>query len=333
MSFGFEFGGSSDVPYVPAALMKQPKLPDGVAVAQLSEKDGEVFTLDFNAHRHHYCPEPTIELDPPTASPTKCPVPEFDMDGTYAMLGVLSPQECRQIIDLTERIGYKPTCIAGIAAQDHTLRGPDKVVWCADQRLVDAMFERCRHLLPPSVLDDRPLLGICPRFRCLRYKANQHQLGPHRDRGLYPMSQVDEDGELRYDILKDGSRSYMSFLIYLNEDFEGGETFFYAAPAPEEGDGVNEAKASAVNDTPKEDEKAHSKEEPSTTYSVGDIVDAIWSGDDDWYEATVLSVGAEELYTVRFNDDDQVRANGRVTCLKKNFTLSQCELGRGGHPS
>ena len=116
-------------------------------------------------------------------------MPGFDMDGTYAMLNVLSRAECEQIIAVTEAIGYNPTCIAGIAAQDGTLRGPDKVVWCADQYLVDRIFERCRHLLPQAVslppdFGERKLRGLSPRFRCLRYKVNQHQLGPHRDRGM-----------------------------------------------------------------------------------------------------------------------------------------------------
>lgn len=162
-----------------------------VAVAPLSGKDGDVFSLDFNAHKHHYCTRPYVNIRPPQQAPTVVNVPDFEMDGTYAMLNVLHPDECRQIIELTEKIGYQPTCIAGIAAQQHTLKGPDKVVWCADQPLVDSIFERCRALLPQSVLEDqRPLRGLSPRFRCLRYRVGQHQLGPHRDRGLYPMSQV-----------------------------------------------------------------------------------------------------------------------------------------------
>ena len=44
------------------------------------------------------------------------------------------------------------------------------------------------------------------------------------------MSGCDEDGELRYDIKKDGTASRMSCLIYLNDDFEGGETVFYTPP-------------------------------------------------------------------------------------------------------
>ena len=223
------------------------------------------------------------------------------------MLNVLSPSECRQIIDLTESIGYRRTCIAGIAAQDKALRGPDKVVWCADQHLVDAIFERCKSLLPPSVLpDERPLVGICPRFRCLRYKTNQHQLGPHRDRGLYPLSQVDEDGELRYDILKDGSRSYMSFLIYLNEEFEGGETFFYQ--------NNNENKNNEpVPDRDQTTDRVETNQERTGNqrFSKGDRVRAVWSGDDDWYEAEVLAVNLDDngsfaSYDVRFTDDDQV---------------------------
>ena len=159
-------------------------------VAPLSEKDGEVFSLDFNAHKHWYCPRPCVQLSAPSVAPVVERVSGFDMDGTYAMLNVLSEHECEQIIRLTEQAGYKQTCIAGIAAQDDGLRGPDKVVWCADQHLVDAIFERCRSLLPAEVVPSRDatplaLRGLSPRFRCLRYKKGQHQLGPHRDRGLY----------------------------------------------------------------------------------------------------------------------------------------------------
>jgi len=270
------------------------EVDDLLAVAPLSEKDGEVFSLDFNAHKHHFCKKPLVEIRPPEGIPQVLRVKDFDMDGTYALLNVLSEEECKQIIALTERLGYKQTCVAGIAAQDQSLRGPDKVVWCADQRLVDSIFERCRPFLPPHVLDGRPLKAISPRFRCLRYRVGQHQLGPHKDRGLYPLSQVDEDGELRYDVAQDGSLSFMSFLIYLNEDFEGGETFFYAEP-----------------EKPEVDDEAPSEPDRPNKFVAGDIVSAVWSGDDDWYEATITAVHIDEdgdvTYDVRFNDDYQVR--------------------------
>ena len=88
----------------------------------------------------------------------------------------------------------------------------------------------------------------------------------------------------------------MSFLIYLNEDFEGGETFFYAEDSVPEEKG-EEAKADEL------------KGSRPNQFAVGDVVTAIWSGDDDWYEATVLNVHIDEdgdvSYDVQFNDDEQ----------------------------
>jgi hypothetical protein len=302
---------------------------DDLAVAPLSEKDGEVFSLDFNTQKHHFCRRPCVQLQPSAEPPRVESVPGFAMDGTYAILNVLSREECQQIIALTERMGYEATCIAGIAAQDKALHGPDKVVWCADQALVDTVFERCRPLLPQElvlrlerkhgaeeggageggcdkeeddeyIVERRLLKTLSPRFRCLRYREGEHQLGPHRDRGLYPLSQVDSDGELRYDVAGDGSRSYMSFLIYLNEAFDGGETFFYAEDDAPPGDDSAAAGASAPA--------------AASTFAVGSTVSAVWFGDDDWYDAVVAEVHVDEdgdvTYDVEFTQDGVVSLVG-----------------------
>ena len=115
----------------------------------------------------------------------------------------------------------------------------------------------------------------------------------------------------------------MSFLIYLNEGFEGGETFFYAEPKAEE----ENVEAGSANGTGNGNgngngngtgEGGQGAKPRKNKFQKGDIVSAIWSGDDDWYEATILQVHLDEdgdvSYDVRFNDDDQVGARALQPC-------------------
>ena len=73
---------------------------------------------------------------------------------------------------------------------------------------------------------------------------------------MYPLSFVDADGELRYNVNQDGQLSKMSLLIYLNEGFAGGETTFFTTEerererregdSEEEGEGEREREKDVV---------------------------------------------------------------------------------------
>ncbi|KAI8850134.1 hypothetical protein BC829DRAFT_425201 [Chytridium lagenaria] len=68
---------------------------------------------------------------------------------------------------------------------------------------------------------ERKYVGINPRWRVYRYVPG-HVYRPHID-GAWPKSGVDpESGEYIYDASGGTTWSRMTFLIYLNQNFEGG---------------------------------------------------------------------------------------------------------------
>jgi hypothetical protein len=155
---------------------------------------------------------------------------------------VLTPTECNQFIDATTQLGYR---------LDHPLSldtptGIDSCEWMVDHSIANILFTRVQSYLPPTLTipgkrgggggdgklpphqqnHDRVvhLHGINPRWRCFRY-GQDCVYRPHLD-GSWPQCFVDEEGY--YQCPKQSAiKSYLTFLIYLNENFEGGETRFY----------------------------------------------------------------------------------------------------------
>ena len=110
---------------------------------------------------------------------------------------VLSPEACRLVIRRLESRGFSPS---------HTdyppsYRTNERLVF-DDPQLADLLYSRVRRFLPSSV-------RLNERLRACRYGPGQH-FGRHRD-GVY------RDGD---------SVSRQSFVLYLNDDFRGGETAF-----------------------------------------------------------------------------------------------------------
>src|SRR5262249_47622310 len=78
-----------------------------------------------------------------------------------------------------------------------------------DTELAAWLFERARPLLPAEWYGWE-LAGLNERLRFYRYDPGQ-RFAPHYD-GYYERP--------------DGERSHLTFMVYLNEDFEGGTTRF-----------------------------------------------------------------------------------------------------------
>ncbi|OUS24003.1 hypothetical protein A9Q99_25995 [Gammaproteobacteria bacterium 45_16_T64] len=139
---------------------------------------------------------------------------------------LLSQKECDSIIHFID--SNNPT-----AAPVITLRGeaykPDirnnQRVMKTDFELADYLFQRVRHRIPTSIFDYE-VVGLNELFRCYRYKKGM-QFKPRSDSS--------------YERNKD-ERSFYTFLIYLNEVEEGGETGFLVEPelsfSPKMGRGI-----------------------------------------------------------------------------------------------
>lgn len=187
------------------------------------EQDLNIHMLSPNTIRFHAtAPPPYARYDVP------------NVPGAFVMSGILSPDECRQVIRVAEGIGYSPDTVLGI----------DGIVLLADDSLMSPIYERVRPLLPQyffapksdSTQSKFKLCGINCRWRLFRYFAGA-VYRPHID-GAWPGSGMDASGQFSDDVFGD-RHSRLTFLVYLNDDFEGGGTTFFQPrmSPPEEAQG------------------------------------------------------------------------------------------------
>ncbi len=130
--------------------------------------------------------------------------------GIITIEGFLSPDECNAFIARSEEIGFAEAAIKTDDGDilDKGIRNNDRII-LDDPELAAHLFARAQPLLPP-VLDECPLAGFNERFRYYRYE-NQQKFAWH------------QDGTVRID---PNLESFLTFMIYLNDDFEGGSTEF-----------------------------------------------------------------------------------------------------------
>lgn len=135
-------------------------------------------------------------------------------DGIYVLPDLLSPQECDALIASTEAHGYDaaPITTARGFEMRPDIRNNTRVIIDDEGRAAD-LWRRSRDELP-GFLNGRQAIGLNERFRFYRYDPGE-RFAPHRD------------GCFRRD---SGEMSLLTFLVYLNEGFEGGETVVEGLP-------------------------------------------------------------------------------------------------------
>lgn len=128
----------------------------------------------------------------------------------------LSPEECKSFIDFSERQNYAPAPLttARGPVMNPDIRSNDRVMG-DDFGLAQRLWARLKPLVPPRAWDweDAPRLavGLNERFRYFRYRMHQ-RFAKHYD-GAF--------------VRNPHEASLLTFMVYLNEDFAGGETRFY----------------------------------------------------------------------------------------------------------
>jgi len=82
-----------------------------------------------------------------------------------------------------------------------------------DSRAAGELFERVKDYVPKTV-HGMDLAGVNERLRCYEYQAGQY-FAPHQD-GAF--------------VRNERERSLYTFMVYLNGEFEGGQTVFLVEP-------------------------------------------------------------------------------------------------------
>jgi predicted 2-oxoglutarate/Fe(II)-dependent dioxygenase YbiX len=137
----------------------------------------------------------------------------LDADSVFVIRDFASPQECAAFIAQSEQAGYEEATITTAAGfvMDKNIRDNARLL-LNDPELADRLWQRAQPFLPRQ-LRNWHLVGFNERFRFYRYDPGQ-KFALH------------SDGYFRRD---NGQQSHLTFMVYLNEDFTGGETKFYLA--------------------------------------------------------------------------------------------------------
>lgn len=135
-------------------------------------------------------------------------------DGIYTESNVFSTEECQRCIERCESIGFEP---ASLSILGGAVRNNDRVI-LDDRNLAAEIWARLKSSLPPE-MNDRAI-GVHQRFKCYRYSVG-HKYTRHFD-GAYRSPT--------------GALSLLTFILYLNAGYEGGETIVSGIPiVPETG--------------------------------------------------------------------------------------------------
>ena len=124
---------------------------------------------------------------------------------------VFSHVECLSFIELSHQYDYETADIFVNSTRQirSNVRNNKRVIY-DDLQLAETLFSKLKYVLPEQ-LNGWKLSGLNERFRFYRYE-NGETFKPHWD-GIYEVN--------------DWHSSQLTLLIYLSEDFTGGETVFY----------------------------------------------------------------------------------------------------------
>ncbi|CAI6339024.1 unnamed protein product [Periconia digitata] len=139
---------------------------------------------------------------------------------------VLTPDECMSIIAAGETMEFIPDAPMRPQGEDTSVLAHN-FYWIVDEAFHDRLWSRVKDFMPSSVAG-RQVRGINRRFRVYRYIFGA-EYRCHID-GAWPPSGIDPDTDAyQYDASPKDARqsSLFTFLIYLNDDFKGGETTFF----------------------------------------------------------------------------------------------------------
>jgi len=132
----------------------------------------------------------------------------------FTISDVLSPAECWAWIEYSERVGYDeaPITTAHGFALRKDIRNNTRVM-LDDETIAETLWERIKPFVPEEIEEEQETwtaIGLNERIRFYRYEPGQY-FAPHYD-GCFARSEIEE--------------SKLTLMVYLNDNFTGGETRF-----------------------------------------------------------------------------------------------------------
>lgn len=134
----------------------------------------------------------------------------YHTEKIWTISNFLSGEECNELISLSESIGYEEAevSLASGSKMMKGIRNNYRVIY-TDADLALKFWLRLERFCPRHI-DDSSSVGLNEQFRFYKYESEQ-RFKRHID-GRYKRNEREE--------------SRITFMIYLNEEFEGGETAF-----------------------------------------------------------------------------------------------------------
>jgi predicted 2-oxoglutarate/Fe(II)-dependent dioxygenase YbiX len=121
----------------------------------------------------------------------------------YQIFNAVSPSVCRDYVQQGDRAGWNPTNVSEL----NPLFSRSQAYINID---VQALFAAIQHTVP-SRLDDMVIVSLAEqRTACMRYSEGEY-FGLHTDSPF---------------VAQDGAITKLSLVLYLNDDYKGGETVF-----------------------------------------------------------------------------------------------------------
>ena len=135
----------------------------------------------------------------------------LDGDRLFVIHDFFTADECQSSVVRSEQAGYDAATVTTPAGAVRIAEVRDNARLIVDDgALAEQLWQRAQPFMPPRV-DSWRAVGLNERFRFYRYDPGQ-KFAPHFD------------GYFERD---NGDRSQLTFMVYSNDDFTGGETKFY----------------------------------------------------------------------------------------------------------
>ncbi|QHT65891.1 oxidoreductase, 2OG-Fe(II) oxygenase [Rhodocytophaga rosea] len=128
----------------------------------------------------------------------------------FTVENFLSKEECEHYISLSEEVGYEIAKVNTESGQRvlTQVRNNNRVLY-NNEALAQLLWEKAKPFIPEKI-GNSTAIGFNELFRFYRYEPGQ------QFRGHFDQSYIRNAEEV----------SFVTFMIYLNDDFEGGETTF-----------------------------------------------------------------------------------------------------------
>ena len=139
----------------------------------------------------------------------------------FHLLNVLSNTECDDFIELTNTLNYGEDSSISLS---RSVRHNQNLVWVIDQVMHDILWNRVQPFMhnKRNLFDNKAGIGLNKRFRFYKYEVGDF-FKTHTDGAWFGSAIV--DGKL-IDSENAKQKSRMTFLLFLSDDYIGGETQF-----------------------------------------------------------------------------------------------------------